>query len=87
MSDPTNQSDKKPDKTLLSIFLFVFGVLSLVVLVVVVFSRSDGIFKALPGLAIAAVFFALSRALNYLGEITERQRRIEAKLERLSDKT
>ena len=87
MSEPTKPSDKKPDKPLLTIFLFVIGVLLFVVSVFVAFLRSDGIMKALPGLAVAPVFFALARMLDYLEEIVERQKRIEAQLERKSDKT
>jgi hypothetical protein len=86
-NNPADQPGSRPGKTLLSIFLLVLGVLLLVVSAFVVFLRSDGIVKALPGLAIAAVFFALGRTLDYLDEIVERQRRIETLLERKGDKT
>jgi len=88
MSEPNKQPDKKPDTPLLSIFLLVFGVLSLVGSVIVVFSRSrEHIFIALPGFAIATVLFALSRILNYLNEIAERQKRMETRLDKQSDQT
>jgi len=86
-NNPPDQPGSRPGKTSLSIFLFVLGVLAVIGAVGMVFTRSDGIFIAVPVLAVAAVFFALSRALDYLDEIAERQKRLEARLDKQSDKT
>lgn len=67
------------------IFLFVFGALSLLASLFAVFTSAGGIIGALPGLAVAAVFFSLARMLGYLEQIVERQKRIEALLEKKSD--
>ena len=79
MSEPSDQKNSKPDKTWLSSFLLVLGVLSVVAAVFAFFSDGSGFIAGLFGLAIAAVFFALARTLDYLHEIVIRLRRAERK--------
>lgn len=79
MSEPSDQQNSKPDKTWLSSVLLVLGVLSVVAAVFALFSGGSGFMAGLFGLAIAAVFFALARTLDYLHEIVMRLRRTERK--------
>ena len=70
----------KPDMSWLSAFLFVLGALSIVASAIAFFSGGSGFLGGLCGLAIAAIFFALGRALEYLQDIRKRLHRMEDKM-------
>lgn len=87
MSEPLDHQDFKPDKTWLSSFLLVLGVFSVIAAVLAFLSGGSGFMAGLCSLAIAAVFFALGRALDYLHEAVQRLRRLEDRSGRKSDQT
>ena len=64
----------------LSAFLFVLGALSVVASAFAFFSGGSGFLSGLCGLTIAAIFFALGHALEYLQDIRKRLHRIEDKM-------
>lgn len=72
----------RPDMSWLSAFLFVLGILSIAASVFAFFSGGSGFFIGLCGLAIAGIFFALGRALEYLQDIRKRLHRMEDKMAR-----
>jgi len=59
----------------LSSFLLVLGVFSVVGPLFAFFFGGSSFITGLFGLAVAAVFFALGRTLDYLHEVVQRQRR------------
>ena len=87
MSEPLDHQNSKPDKTWLSSFLLVLGMFSVIAAALAFFSGGSGFMAGLCGLAIAAVFFALARALDYLHETVQRLRRLEDRSERGRDQT
>jgi uncharacterized membrane-anchored protein len=78
MSEPSDQPNPKPDKTWLSSFMLVLGVLALIAAIVALFTGT--VIPGLFGLAVAAVSLALGRALDYLQEIVLRLDRLESRV-------
>lgn len=79
MNEKSDQ-DPQPGKGWLSSLLFAFGILALLGGVVAFLIGGPGFLAWLGGLAIAIIFFALSKALDQLHEIVQRLRRIEDRL-------
>jgi uncharacterized membrane-anchored protein len=77
MIESSDQPSSKPEKTWLSSFMLVLGALSLIAAVMALLTRGFGV--GLFGLAIAAAFLALGRALDLLREILFRLDRLQTK--------
>jgi hypothetical protein len=77
MSELSEQPDLIPEESPASSFMIVLSLLSAIAAVVAFFA--GGFLAGLLGLAIAAVFLVLGRALNYLQEIIFRLDRLERK--------
>ncbi|MEI6779639.1 MAG: hypothetical protein WCQ21_01855 [Verrucomicrobiota bacterium] len=86
MSKTSDQRGSKQDGTFLCSFMVVLGVISTIASFFAFFSGGSGFVTGLFGLAIAGVFFALGRMLDYLHEIRERLARLESRPETKSDK-
>lgn len=77
MNESSGQTNLESEKTWLSSFMLSLGLLSLIAAVVALLS--GGFFPGLLGLAIAAVFLALGRTLDYLQKIAIRLDRLESR--------
>jgi uncharacterized membrane-anchored protein len=80
MNNPSDQPNPTPDKTWLSSFMLVLGMLSLIAAAVAFFT--GGFITGLFGLVSAAVFLALGRTLEYLQNIVFRIDRLESKIDK-----
>ena len=73
MSESSNQSATKPEKSWLSWLMIVFGVFAFIAAAISLASGGFGFVAGLTCIAAAGVFLALSRILDYLQEIVHRQ--------------
>ena len=87
MNAPLDSPSSKPGKTLLSSFLLLFGGFTVITTMFGLCVNGFQWFFGFCGLALAVIFFALGRALDYLQETVQRLRRLEDRAREQNDQT